>query len=292
MTSNSSKAKSLILIDGANLIFRAFYALPILTNKRGEPTNAILGFSNMLLKLIRDEKPDYAAVIFDTPEPTFRDEIYESYKSNRKEPPDELKLQFPHFEPLVKAMGIPIFAQAGYEADDLIGTIANKFASSEMKVTIISGDKDLFQLVNENVSVLDTMRNKLYGLKEVEIKMGVSPNKIADLLAMAGDSSDNIPGIKGVGMKTAVDIINKYGSLDEALARSSEMRGALAVKLKNGIDSAKMSKRLTSIKVDIEMDISRSDLELKKTSDDSLIKMFKRFELKKLISKVSQGSLI
>jgi len=218
----NKKPKTLYLVDGANFVYRAYYAIRSLSNSKGFPTNALYGFANMLLKLLREEKPDYIAICFDRPEPTFRDEMYAEYKANRKAPPDDLVQQFPYVTPLTEALGLPIVEKPGYEADDVIGTLAEKFASDDLRVVIVSGDKDLMQLVGKNVSILDEMKSLRIGPEEVRDKFGVGPEQVVDVLALMGDSSDNIPGVSGVGPKTAKRLVAEYGSMEEVLANASK----------------------------------------------------------------------
>ena len=279
--------KKFLIIDGSNCVFRAFYALPILTNSKGEPTNALLGFSQMLIKLINDEKPEYIVVVFDTKEPTFRDDIYKEYKANRKEPPEELVPQFPHFPRIVEAMGIKNISKPGFEADDIIGTLAKKYSSDEIDIVIVSSDKDMFQLVNENVSVLDSMKKKLYGAKEVEEKIGVLPDKITDVFALAGDSSDNIPGVRGVGIKTAVKIINEYGSFDNVFKNVDKMKGALKVKLENNIEMAMTSKKLVEIDTNVSISEDINDFRFCCFNKSDLINIFREFEFNRLVDSLT-----
>lgn len=283
----SPPKKTLYLVDGANYVFRAFYAIRGLSNSKGFPTNALYGFTQMLLALMRDEKPDHIAVVFDRPEPTFRDELYEEYKANRTEPPDELAEQFPYFKPIVQALGIPVYELAGYEADDLIGTLAKKYASDDLHVVIVSGDKDLMQLVDDKITVLDTMKNMRSGVDEVVKRFGVKPEQITDMLGLAGDSSDNVPGLPGVGPKTASKLIAKYGSIDNLIDHADELKPAIREKLKEYRKQVMLSKKLVEIKTDVPFEANWDDLAKHELKKDDLHELFQRFEFTKLLAELA-----
>lgn len=279
----------LYLIDGANLVFRAFYAIRALSNSKGFPTNALYGFAQMLLKLVRDEKPTHIAVVFDTPEPTFRDEMYEDYKAHRKEPPDDLKQQFPYVAPLVEALGIPHIELPGFEADDLIGTIAKRFAGEGCDVVMVSGDKDLMQLVDDHISILDTMKNLRIGPKQVEERFGVGPEHVIDVLGLAGDSSDNVPGLPGVGPKTATKLIQEFGSIDDLIAHADKLKPTIRAKLEDNLDLLKLSRELVTIKLDVELDVELSDFERRELPVDKLHDLFMELEFTKLLQELAPG---
>jgi DNA polymerase-1 len=256
----SSSTDTLYLVDGSGYIFRAFYAIGPLSNRAGLPTNALLGFTRMLTKLIREEGAKYIAVMFDTGQPTFRHELYKDYKANRKECPQDLVPQMPYFRRVVEAMGIQSLEKPGVEADDIIGTLAKNFSAAGRKVVIVSGDKDLLQLVNENVSVLDAMRDMRFTPETVKQKFGVQPARICDYLALIGDTSDNVPGVKGVGPKTAEKLIEHFGSLEQMLQRAQEIdtvpgvRGAKGVKEKvaGAQEEIRLSLRLVCLDTAVE----------------------------------------
>ncbi|HNS54966.1 MAG TPA: hypothetical protein PKH25_09330, partial [Syntrophales bacterium] len=189
---------TLYLVDGSNYVYRAFFAIQGLTNSRGFPTNAVYGFNNMLAKLLRERKPGHIAVVFDAKGPTFRNEAFEDYKAHRKPMPDALKPQVAVIKDLVRAYRIPLLEIEGIEADDVIGTLARKFEAEGVQVIIVSGDKDLMQLVSDGVVMIDTMKDKTYDAAGVEERFGVGPDRVADLLGLMGDASDNIPGVPGV----------------------------------------------------------------------------------------------
>ncbi|MBI3542870.1 MAG: DNA polymerase I, partial [Deltaproteobacteria bacterium] len=238
----------LFVIDASSLIFRAFYAIRSLSTSKGFPTNAIYGFTTMLLGVLEKHKPDYVACVFDTPKPTFRKELYPDYKAHRGPPPDDLIPQFDHIHRVVEAMGLQKLAEEGYEADDIIATLVKCFPKCD--VTIVTGDKDLMQLVGERVVVLDTMKDITYGPKEVEEKLGVPPELVTDYLGLIGDTSDNIPGVPGIGPKTATKLIHEYGSMEKVLAaaktekmKPSKARDALV----EHAESARLSKKLATV---------------------------------------------
>ncbi len=276
-------AKKLYLIDGANYFFRAYYAIPSLSTSKGFPTNALYGFTQMLLKLLKTEEPDYIACCLDTKEPTFRDDMYKDYKANREAPPDDLTQQFPYVIPLIKALGISVIEKPGFEADDLIGTLANRFAAEDLKVVVVSGDKDLMQLVGQNVSMLDEMKETRIGPKEVRDRFGVDPERIVDVLALTGDQSDNIPGVSGVGLKTASRLIDKYGSLEEVLEHVSELSTKVGSAIFDQADAARLSKKLVTLDSDVPLKVSLKDLERKSFSREQMLELFKELEFFSLL---------
>ena len=225
--SKIKKSDHFYLIDGSGYIFRAYYALPPLSRKSdGLPTGAVSGFCSMLFKLLEDaraddskEKPTHFAVIFDSARKNFRNEIYKDYKANRSEAPEDLAPQFEYIRKSVKAFNLPSIELLNYEADDLIATYAKQITELGAKVTVISSDKDLMQLVSKDIRLYDPMKNKVIGEKEVIEKFGVKPNQVIDVQSLAGDSSDNIPGVPGIGIKTAAELINKYKNLDTLLKK-------------------------------------------------------------------------
>ncbi len=251
--------KRLYLVDGANYVFRAYYAIRSLSNSKGLPTNALYGFAQMLTKLLKEERPDYVAVCFDRSEPTFRDEIYSEYKANRDEPPDDLEIQFPYVKPLTEALGLKAIDMAGFEADDIIGTLAKRYAAEGIEVVIVSGDKDLMQLIGPNVSILDEMKQKWIGKNEVVEKFGVGPEGVTEVLGLAGDTSDNIPGVPGVGMKTAAKLIKEYGTLEAVIENADMIKGSAGKKVKENIDKARLSHQLVKIDTDMSLELNLED---------------------------------
>ncbi|MGB1920009.1 MAG: 5'-3' exonuclease, partial [Candidatus Puniceispirillaceae bacterium] len=217
-------AEKLLLVDGSGYIFRAFHALPPMTRPDGTPVNAVYGFTSMLMKLVDDMQPDHIAVIFDTSRQTFRSEIYPQYKANRSEPPDELIPQFALVRAATEALSLPQLEAPGFEADDLIATYATLAEADGLETVIVSSDKDLMQLVRGNVSMLDPMKQRRIGADEVVERFGVLPEKVVDVQALAGDSTDNVPGVPGIGIKTAAELINLYGDLETLLASAEEIK--------------------------------------------------------------------
>ena len=251
-----SKLKHLYLIDGSGFIFRAFHALPPMTRHDGTPINAVLGFSNMLFKLLKDlndnERPSHLACIFDRARKTFRNDIYPDYKANRPPAPDDLVPQFPIIRAAVDAFNVSAIDSDGFEADDIIATYARDAQKQGFKVTIVSSDKDLMQLVGDKISMFDSMKNKHIGPDEVFEKFGVGPEKVIEIQALAGDSSDNVPGVPGIGVKTAALLINEYGDLDSLLARAGEIKqNKRREKLIEFADMARISRELVTLSTDV-----------------------------------------
>ena len=222
--SGTTEPNHVYLVDGSGYIFRAFHALPPMNRADGTPTNAVYGFTNMLLRLMEDTKAEIIAVIFDAGRRSFRSEIYADYKAHRPPPPPELLPQFALIREATRACNVPAIELEGYEADDLIAAYAKAAAARGDIVTIVSSDKDLMQLVGGNITMLDPIKNRRIGEAEVREKFGVGPDKVVDVQALAGDSTDNVPGVPGIGVKTAAELINTYGDLDSLLARAGEIK--------------------------------------------------------------------
>ncbi len=276
---------TLYLIDGSSYIFRAYYGIrQNLSNSKGLPTNALFGFVNMLTKVVREEKPDYLAVAFDSKEKTFRHEMYPEYKANRDVPPEDLGQQFPYFEPLVEAHNIKSLRIPGIEADDIIGTLARMGVEKGMDVVIVSGDKDMMQLIGPGVRMLDTMKDKTFRKKEVEEKFGVGPDKVIEVMGLMGDSSDHIPGVKGVGPKTATELIQKYGSIEGLYKKLDEIeKKKLKEKLETDKENALLSRKLVTIDTAVKLDCSVEDLKVQEADTDALVKLFTELEFTTLI---------
>ncbi|MFH1228565.1 MAG: DNA polymerase I [Planctomycetota bacterium] len=272
------------LIDGSSYIYRAFYAIRGLSNSKGMPTNAIYGFITMLLKIVRDVQPDYLAIAFDARGPTFREEMYKEYKANRPEMPDELKPQIPYIKKLTEAFNIPMLEKQGYEADDVIGTLV-KFANEhELETIIVTGDKDLMQLVSERVTLWDTMKDKKTTVAEVKERFGIGPAGVPDVFGLMGDSSDNIPGVPGIGEKTAVDLIKEFGSLEEILKNTDKVKKEkLRDSLTRFADQAKLSKELATIKTDVPIKVGIDELKFKPYDLDKLRELFTELEFSKFL---------
>ena len=219
----TSSKPTLCLIDGSSYFYRAFFAIRPLTTSKGIHVNAIYGFTTMLLKVLKEIEPDYAAIIFDSAKKTFRNELYSDYKANRTEMPQDLVEQIPYIKQVVEALNIFQLEKEGYEADDIIGTICEKFKKEKIDIMIITADKDLMQLVDDQVMLYDTMRDRKIRIPEVKEKFGVSPSQVVDVLGLSGDSSDNVPGVPGIGPKTASELIQQFGSLENTLKKSGKI---------------------------------------------------------------------
>ena len=281
------------LIDGSGYIFRAYYALPPLTRKSdGLPTGAVNGFCNMLFKLLEDsksdnnlQKPTHFAVIFDSARKTFRNEIYSDYKANRAEAPDDLAPQFEYIRKSVLAFNLPSVELINYEADDLIATYVDKILKEGAKVTIVSSDKDLMQLYKKNVRIYDPMKNKFIKEEDVLKKFGVDSSKVIDVQALAGDSSDNVPGVPGIGIKTAAELINKYGTLEKLLNRAKEIKqNKRRETLIENKDKAIISKKLVTLRNDAPTERNLNEFELKEIDKDKLYKFLREMEFNRLLS--------
>ena len=287
------KTDHFYLIDGSGYIFRAYYALPPLTRKSdGLPTGAVSGFCSMLFKLLEDsksnenlQKPTHFAVIFDSARKTFRNEIYSDYKANRSEAPDDLAPQFEYIRKSVLAFNLPSVELVNYEADDLIATYVDQILKKGAKVTIVSSDKDLMQLYRKDVRIFDPMKNKFISNEDVKNKFGVDPDKVIDVQALAGDSSDNVPGVPGIGVKTAAELINKYGDLETLLKSADEIKqNKRRETLLNNKDKALISKKLVTLKHDAPIEMKLNDFELKRIDKDKLYKFLREMEFNRLLS--------
>ncbi|WP_440921875.1 DNA polymerase I [Candidatus Pelagibacter sp.] len=287
------KTDHFYLIDGSGYIFRAYYALPPLTRKSdGLPTGAVSGFCSMLFKLLEDsksnqnlQKPTHFAVIFDSARKTFRNEIYSDYKANRAEAPDDLAPQFDYIRKSVLAFNLPSLELINYEADDLIATYVEMILKEGAKVTIVSSDKDLMQLYKKNVRIYDPMKNKFISEEDIKNKFGVGARKVIDVQALAGDSSDNVPGVPGIGVKTAAELINKYGDLEKLLKSAHEIKqNKRRETLIENKDKALISKKLVTLKSDAPVNKNLIDLELKSIDKDKLYKFLREMEFNRLLS--------
>ena len=291
--SKIKKTDHFYLVDGSGYIFRAYYALPPLSRKSdGLPTGAVIGFCNMLFKLLEDsrsddskQKPTHFAVIFDSARKNFRNEIYKDYKANRSEAPDDLAPQFEYIRKAVKAFNLPSIEQINYEADDLLATYAQQIIDLGAKVTIISSDKDLMQLVSKDIRLYDPMKSKVIGKKEVEEKFGVKPEQVIDVQSLAGDSSDNIPGVPGIGIKTAAELIKKYKNLDNLLNKAGEIpqkkRRETLIENKK---SALLSKKLVTLKSDVPVKEKLESFLIKDVEKDKLYEFLREMEFNRLLS--------
>ncbi|MEZ7766495.1 DNA polymerase I [Haemophilus parahaemolyticus] len=287
----------LVLVDGSSYLYRAFHAFPPLTNREGEPTGAMYGVVNMLKSLISQVEPSHIAVVFDAKGKTFRDELFEQYKSHRPPMPDELRSQIQPLHAIIKALGIPLISVEGVEADDVIGTLAVQAAKEGKHVLISTGDKDMAQLVNDHIMLINTMNNTLLDREGVIEKYGIPPELVIDWLALQGDSSDNIPGVKGVGEKTALALLQGIGSIKtiyENLDKVAELsfRGAktFASKLLAEKEMADLSYLLATIKTDVELDVTHEQLTTSPQDRDKLVELFGKYEFKKWLNEVMNGT--
>jgi DNA polymerase I len=276
-------ARKLILVDGSGYLYRAFHALPPLTNSRGEPTGAVLGVLNMLNKMIKEEAPDRIAVVFDAPGRTFRDDLFEQYKAHRTPMPDDLKAQIQPLYDVVSAMGVPLLRVAGVEADDVIGTLAKQGADAGFKVLISTGDKDMAQLVGPNVELLNTMSNTRLDRIGVKAKFDVFPEQIVDYLALVGDTSDNIPGITSVGPKTAAKWLNQYQTLDGLVAHAADISGKVGENLRNELKMLELSRKLATIDTALGLDVTPDQLSSGAPDVPRLRELYTRLELRALL---------
>jgi DNA polymerase-1 len=282
----SDKPKQLYLIDGSSYIYRAYYAIRHLSNSKGMATNAIYGFTNMLLKIIRENRPDQLAVIFDSKGPTFRKDIYSEYKANRSAMPDDLVPQIPYIKRVVEAFNLPGIEQAGFEADDILATLAKRLASDDLEVTVVTGDKDLMQVVNDRVRLLDTMKDKISGPAEVAERFG-GADKVIEVQALAGDSSDNVPGVPGIGEKTAKMLIDQFGDIENLLANLDQLKGKRRENLETYGDQARLSKQLVTLIDDMDLDLDYDSFTMSEPNRKALTELFKECEFHRLVQEFS-----
>ncbi len=276
-------SRKLILVDGSSYLYRAFHALPPLSNSKGEPTGAVLGVLNMLNKMIKEESPERIAVVFDAPGRTFRDELFDQYKAHRTPMPDDLRSQVQPLLDAVAAMGLPLLRVAGVEADDVIGTLAKQGAESGYDVLISTGDKDMAQLVGPHIGLINTMSNTRLDRAGVKSKFDVFPEQIVDYLALVGDSSDNIPGIPGVGPKTAAKWLGQYQTLDELIAHAGDVGGKVGENLRNGLAMLELSRKLATIDTALKLDITAEGLAAGAPDLPRLRELYTRLELRALL---------
>src|SRR5437773_4926212 len=280
----------LFLVDGNNLAYRAFYALPEeLATSEGFPTNALLGFTNMLFKLLSDYRPKGVAVAWDT-RPVHRAELSDTYKSERRPMPDLLREQFPYFRPIVEAFGYRNLEYEGWEADDVIATLATRADEAGIKTCVVSTDRDAFQLVSDNVTLMMTPRGvsdvQVYTPERVEARYGITPAQIPDFIGLKGDTSDNIPGVPGIGDKTAGQLVAQYGSLEAVIDHAAELSPARAKNITQYADQARVSKELATMRRDLHIDCDPAQLVLAPPDRSQLAEMFRRFEFRGLLQRV------
>lgn len=289
----ATPSQSLYLIDVSGFVFRAYHALPPLTTAHGVATGAVYGFTNMLLKLIDEHRPSHMAAIFDSGRAaSFRRELFADYKANRPTPPDDLRAQFPLVKQVLEAFRVPTLVREGYEADDLIATLTQQASAAGLAVTIVSSDKDLMQLAGEQVRLLDTMKDKVYGVEEVREKFGVPPEQLGDWLALVGDSSDNVPGVPGIGAKTATKLLLEHGNLESLIAAAPGLKGKkVSQNLQECAEQARLSRRLVQLAGDVPLDLSPTDLARQEPDRAELWRLFGELEFGRLRPKVAPGEV-
>ncbi len=282
-----AKKPAFYIVDGNNYLYRAFYAIPELSNSKGFPTNAIYGFTTMLIRLLKEHEPYCIAVAFDLKGPTFRHEAFDGYKATRKATPDALIPQIRFVKEVVRGFSIPVLEQEGIEADDIIGTLAHRCAGEEMQVVIVSGDKDMMQLISENVSMIDTMKDKTYDVEAVREKFGVGPDKVVDILGLTGDLSDNIPGVPGIGPKNALRLIEEFGSLEAVLQNIDKVKnGRAKAALEQFSDQARMSRDLATIRTNADFFFDLDACRYTGPDREALKTLFKEFEFSSLLQEL------
>src|SRR5687767_10908885 len=278
--------RQLVLVDGSGYLHRAFHALPPLSNSRGEPTGAVLGVLNMLQKLRKEEAPELIAIVFDAPGKTFRDALFESYKATRTPMPDDLRSQLQPLLDSVRAMGLPLLRIEGVEADDVIGTLALQAAAQGFDVLISTGDKDMAQLVDERITLVNTMTGSRLDRAGVKTKFDVFPEQIVDYLALVGDTSDNIPGIPKVGPKTAAKWLGEYGTLDQVVANAASISGKVGENLRAGMKDLELSRKLATLDCNVKLDQPFETLRVGEPNRERLRELFTRMEFRALLKQL------
>lgn len=286
----SAQQKPLILVDGSSYLYRAYHALPALMNSKGFPTGAVYGVVNMLKRLLADYQPEYIAVVFDAKGKTFRDEIYAEYKATRQEMPSDLVKQIEPIHNIIRAMGLPLIMIEGVEADDVIGTLATRATKEKMQTIISTGDKDIAQLVDDHVTLINTMTNSVLNKESVKEKFGVPPERIIDYLTLVGDTSDNIPGVPQVGPKTAAKWLNEHGSLDNIIANADKVSGKVGENLRASLEQIPLTKTLVTIKCDVDLAVEFADLQIKDADKKALLEFYKDLEFKTWLAELLEES--
>ena len=286
----------LFLIDGSAYIFRAFFAIPPLSNAAGLPTNAIFGFTNILLKFLKQYQPHYVAVALDAGRVTFRNEMFADYKGNRPEAPADLIPQFPYFRKVLDALNLPLLELAGYEADDIIATLCEKLANQGCELVVVSSDKDLMQLATNGIKLLDSAKDRWIGKDEVREKFGVGPEQVIEVMGLMGDAVDNIPGVKGIGEKTAGALIQQFQTLENLFehlddVEQMKLRGAKRIRqiLEDGKDKAFLSRDLATVKRDVPIDIALPELQFTGFNLEKIRTLFTELEFTNLIKLIENG---
>ena len=279
-----------VVVDGSSYLFRAFHALPPLTNFTGEPTGAIVGVINMLNKLLSEHPPTHVAVVFDAPGKTFRNDLYPEYKAHRPPMPDDLRVQIEPLQQIIRDMGLPLLIESGVEADDVIGTLAAEATRIGMQTLISTGDKDLMQLVNEHVTLINTMGDIRTDVQGVMDKFGVRPEQIIDFLALVGDTADNIPGVSKCGPKTAAKWLAQYQTLENLIEHADEIKGKIGENLRASLEQLPLSKQLTTIVVDLPLGVTAQQLQQTPPDREALRNHFERIESSRLLASLDRQS--
>ena len=274
----------LYLLDGSSYIYRAYYGFRELATSGGMPTNAIFGFTKMFLDLLQENRPDYLAVVFDPPRAeTFRRELYPQYKANRDAMPEDLSSQIPYIKKILQALNIPALEVPGFEADDVIATLARRYADEGIQVTVVTGDKDLMQIVDDRIGLFDTMKGKRSGPQDVLERFGVHAELVPDILGLAGDTSDNIPGVPGIGEKTAAELVRRFGSMEDVLKWKHLVSGKKRKEsLHTYADQARLSKTLATVRYDVDLDVPLTDLQRQAPNLSALIPLLRELEFEAL----------
>ena len=284
--------KKLYVVDGHALCYRAYFAFirSPLVNSQGQNTSAIYGFARMLIKLIQEQKPDFLAIAFDPPKKTFRFELYPEYKANREKMPDDLQSQIEEIKNLVSTLGFSRIEHPDFEADDILGTITRKYASEDLEIILVTGDKDAFQLVNQNTKIYANKKGitefEMYDVDGITQKLGLKPEQVIDYMSLTGDSSDNIPGVRGVGEKTALKLISDYNTLENLYDHIDEIKGKLRETLLNNRDIAFLSRELVTIRTDISLELNIKEMELPDLKTEMVRQYFERLEMRSIVEEI------
>lgn len=271
-------SKNFFIIDGHSQLYQAYYAISGLTTPSGQPINAVYGFTRMLRKILKEDKPCYMTIVFDSKGPTFRHIEYKEYKEHRKPTPDDLQSQIPLMFDVIRAYNIPLFALQGFEADDIIGTIAKKVSMENIECTIITTDKDMDQLVDKHIKIFNPRKKEIRDIDKIRNEMGIEPKSFIDVLALSGDSSDNIPGIPGIGLKTALILIREWKSLENVLSNIDKIRGKKKQEnLLKYAELARLSKRLATINLEVPVDFSLETCRLTNFNNNKLNELFTEY---------------
>ena len=270
--------KNFFIIDGHSQLYQAYYAISGLTTPSGQPINAVYGFTRMLRKILKEDRPGYMVIAFDSKGPTFRHKVYEKYKEHRKPTPEDLVSQIPLMFDVIRAYNIPIFAIQGFEADDIIGTISKKVSMENIECTIITTDKDMDQLVDKYIKVFNPRKKQIRNIDRIRNEMGIEPKRFIDVLALSGDSSDNIPGVPGIGIKTALELIREWKSLENVLSNTDKVKGKKKQEnLLKYAESARLSMRLATINTEVPLDYNLESCRLMNFNNNKLNELFAEY---------------